>query len=244
MINEFSNKSVCPHILVVEDDFKISLLLKSFFESNSFICSLAEDSEHARKLLEVFRFDLALVDVMLPGENGIELTEYIVHSSDTPVIILSAKKAVESRISGLEAGADDYVSKPFNPQEVLLRVKAVLKRSTQADIKCITLGDYTFDLNREELSKAGSPVNLSAADKTILGIMAVQSNRTISREEICRMVKTRGETITGRTVDLRIYRLRKKLKDDTQVPKYLKTVRGRGYVLVPDEIEFVASEKK
>ena len=237
-MSELGKKTLKLHLLVVEDDFKISHLLKKFFENNGFNCSIANDSEQAKEILRFIRFDLALVDVMLPGENGIKLTKHIVQAMSTPVIILSAKSAVENRIGGLEVGADDYVSKPFDPNEVLLRVRAVLKRSSQGEIKNVTLGQYSFDLAREELSKAGRDVSLSAADKTILGILATKANQTITREEICEIVKTRGENINNRTVDLRIYRLRKKLNDDSHVPKYFKTVRGRGYILVPDEIEF------
>ena len=239
MIDSANSKSIRPHILVVEDDLKISQLLKRFLDCNGFHCSPAGDAEEARILLQTIGFDLALVDVMLPGENGISLTEHIISTTTTPVIILSARTTVENRIDGLLAGVDDYIPKPFSPQEVLLRIKAVLRRSEKADIGRIAFGDFIFDLERGELSSCDLTVSLSDAERTILNILAARANQTVSREEICRLVSTKGERITDRTVDLRISRLRKKLGDNPQVPKYLKTVRGKGYIFVPDDIEFV-----
>ncbi len=237
MNSNFFEDSRSPHILFVEDDNKISELLKLFLNKNGFNCSLASNAQQARELLGTFRFDLSLVDVMLPGEDGVSLTRHIKENTETPVIILSAKSEVENRITGLEAGADDYVMKPFDPQEVVLRIKAVIRRTPYEKIKKVSFGRFEFDLFRGELTFDGEDILLSDAEKSILTILASRSNRTTSREVICRQASSKGEHIIDRTVDLRISRLRRKLLDDPQNPRFLKTVRGKGYVLVPDQVE-------
>ena len=240
MNSKFFEDSRSPHILFVEDDNKISELLKLYLNKNGFNCSLASNAQEARELLETFRFDLSLVDVMLPGEDGVSLTRHIKANTETPVIILSAKSEVENRITGLEAGADDYVMKPFDPQEVVLRIKAVIRRTPYEKIKNVAFGRFEFDLFRGELTFDGDNILLSDAEKSILTILASRSNRTTSREVICRLASAKGEHIIDRTVDLRISRLRRKLLDDPQNPRFLKTVRGKGYVLVPDQVEIAS----
>jgi two-component system phosphate regulon response regulator OmpR len=223
------------HILVVDDDDRIRELLKKFLVARGARVSGAAHAEAARKLLDSFEYDLLILDVMMPREDGFSLLEGVRKSSAVPVLLLTARGLPEDRIKGLGLGADDYVPKPFEPEELALRINAILRRTVArtgaggAPME-VTFGPNRFHVGRGELTRAGSPVRLTEAEAMLLKILAVRSGETISREELARRTSAGLE----RSVDVQVTRLRRKIEADPRAPLFLQTVRGVGYRLVID----------
>ena len=231
------------HLLIVDDDERIRGLLQKFLIRHGFLVSAARDAGHARRLLAGLDFDLAVLDVMMPGEDGISLTRSLRESRSMPILLLTARDATDDRIAGLEAGADDYLAKPFEPKELLLRINAILRRMPQeiraADApKMLTLGPIRYDVDRGELWSGDRPVRLTATESQLMRIFARQPGEAISRarlvEDLTRLNGQGGEPTQERAVDVQITRLRRKLEVDPKQPRYLQTVRGAGYMLAPD----------
>lgn len=222
-----------PHLLVVDDDTRIRDLLSRYLTSQSFRVTVAADAADARRKLEGLQFDLIILDVMMPGESGLSLTEALYQDKTTPVILLTAKAEAESRVAGLEAGADDYLSKPFDPRELVLRINNILRRNGGADvpkIEQVMFGPYTFSVPRKELRKAAEQVRLTDREQEIMLLFALRAGETIPRHELIGDDAEVGE----RTIDVQINRLRRKIEEDPANPVYLQTVRGIGYRLSID----------
>lgn len=220
------------HILIVDDDDRIRDLLKRFLTSRGARTSGAADADAARKLMESFDFDLLIVDVMMPKEDGFSLAESVRKTSDVPIILLTARGQPEDRIRGLSTGADDYVPKPFEPEELALRVNAILRRMPERGgaPEDVTFGPNAFNIARGELSRNNRLVRLTEAEVTLLKLLAARGGDPISREELARRTSAGME----RSVDVQVTRLRKKIEDDPKEPVYLQTIRGVGYRLAVD----------
>ena len=216
------------HILVVDDDNRIRELLKEYLEDNNFIVSTSVDSENAKIKLEQFTFDLIVLDVMMPGQSGFDLTKEIKKRLNVPIILLTAKGEVENRITGLELGADDYIGKPFEPKELLLRIKNIIKKSKKIDTKKISkVGSAKIDLNKMTIQLNNKINKINLAEKKVLMEMMSNPGKTYSRTHIGNISKITQE----RSIDVMITRLRQKIELDPKNPKYLQTIRGSGYVL-------------
>ncbi|MGY3438326.1 MULTISPECIES: response regulator [unclassified Marinovum] len=227
------------HLLIVDDDERIRLLLQKFLIRNGFLVSAARDAGHARRILSGLDFDLIVLDVMMPGEDGISLTRNLRQTSKTPILLLTAKGETEDRIAGLEAGADDYLVKPFEPKELLLRINAILRRMPEAPEtsnmpKVISLGPLRYDIERGELWQGEEPVRLTATESQLMRIFAAKPGEAVSRGQLVEdLGRDKGQS-QERAVDVQITRLRRKLEADPKQPRYLQTVRGAGYMLAPD----------
>jgi two-component system phosphate regulon response regulator OmpR len=224
-----------PHLLVVDDDERLRALLQRYLSSNGFRVSAAADAAEARGLMKGMAFDLLIVDVMMPGETGLELTRGIRAHSQVPILMLTARGDPEDRIAGLELGADDYLPKPFEPRELLLRVSALLRRAAppaQSAHKEVRMGEAVFDPERGELRRKGKPVRLTSSEAALLKLFAANAGRSFSRTDLC----TRLGVALERSIDVQVTRLRRKIEEDPKLPLYLQTVRGVGYVLVPDRV--------
>ncbi|MCO6178885.1 response regulator [Ciceribacter sp. RN22] len=222
-----------PHLLVVDDDTRIRDLLHRYLTEQGFRITVAADAGEARRKLEGLNFDLLVLDVMMPGESGLSLTRSIADEKSIPVILLTARSEAESRIAGLEAGADDYLAKPFDPRELVLRINNILRRNTVADapkIEQVMFGPYTFSLSRRELKKASELIRLTDREQEIMVLFASRAGDTIPRHELVGNDTEVGE----RTIDVQINRLRRKIEDDPANPVWLQTVRGIGYRLSMD----------
>jgi len=216
------------HILVVDDDNRIRELVKEYLNENGFIVSTGNSAEEAKTRLEYFKFDLIVLDVMMPGQNGFELTKEIKKYSSVPIILLTAKSEVESRIEGLELGADDYLGKPFEPKELLLRIKNIIKKSSKIDLgKVNKIGDAKIDLNKMSILLKNRTNKINNTEKKILLEMLANPGKTYSREKIGNISNIKQV----RSVDVMITRLRQKIEVNPKSPKYLQTIRGLGYVL-------------
>ena len=216
------------HILVVDDDDRIRALLKEYLNENNFIVSTAENSEEAKKKLDYLKFDIIILDVMMPGQSGYELTNEIKKKIKIPIILLTAKGEVENRIKGLELGADDYIGKPFEPKELLLRIKNIIKNTNKLDLgKNYFVGQAKIDLNKMNVNLKTKIKKINSTEKKVLIEMLANPGKTFSRDE---MSKISGIT-QERSVDVMITRLRQKLEENPKNPKYLQTIRGSGYVL-------------
>jgi two-component system phosphate regulon response regulator OmpR len=230
---------VDPHLLIVDDDERIRGLLQKYLMRNGFLVSAARDAAHARRLLSGLEFDLIVMDVMMPGEDGISLTKALRQELTTPILLLTARGETENRIAGLEAGADDYLSKPFEPKELLLRINAILRRMPEAVAvdtapKVLSLGDIRYDSERGELWHGDELVRLTATESQLMKIFSAQPNEPISRTKLVEdLGRDRGQA-QERAVDVQITRLRRKIEADPKQPRYLQTVRGAGYMLAPD----------
>lgn len=220
------------HILVVDDDDRLRDLLRRFLGEYGFRVSTAAHAAQARQEMAGLRFDLVVLDVMMPGETGLELARDLRRVDDTPILLLTARDEAADRIAGLEAGADDYLAKPFEPKELVLRIEAILRRvrARGPAAAVIGLGDCAFDVERGELSRGQDGVRLTSGEVELLRIFARNPGVTIDRADLLRL-STAG---TLRAVDVQITRLRRKLERDPKNPHYLKTVWGRGYALWPD----------
>jgi len=227
------------HILVIDDDQRIRDLLKRFLARNGYLVSVARDAAHASRLLESLSFDLLIVDVMMPGEDGLSFTRRIRAAGDMPVLLLTARGETGDRIEGVEAGADDYLPKPFEPRELLLRVAAILRRATpppseEQVVKTLALGDKRYDLVRGELRQGDVAVRLTSTEQALMRVFSRQPNEPVSRMRLAEELGGTGGEVQERAVDVQITRLRRKLELDPKNPRYLQTVRGAGYMLTPD----------
>ncbi len=226
------------HLLIVDDDERIRGLLQKFLMRSGFIVTVARDAAQARRILAGLEFDLIVLDVMMPGEDGVTLTRDLRTRLTTPILLLTARGEASNRIEGLEAGADDYLVKPFEPKELLLRINAILRRVPQVRPvepvrQVIHLGAVRYDLDRGELWRGEVPVRLTATEAALMRIFAGAPGVAISRE---RLVGEHGgvDAAQERAVDVQITRLRRKIESDPKSPRYLQTVRGEGYMLQPD----------
>ena len=217
-----------PHILVVDDDDKIRNLLKDFLSENHYIVSTAENADHAKKILSILKFDVLILDVMMPGQNGYELTKEIKKEKNIPIILLTAKGEVENRIKGLELGANDYIGKPFEPKELLLRIKNILRSNFKIDLNSVhKVGNAKIDLNKMTINLNDKNRRINNSEKNILIEMLSNPGKTYSREEIGKISGINQE----RSIDVMITRLRQKIETNPKHPKFLQTIRGSGYVL-------------
>ncbi|WP_339335624.1 response regulator transcription factor [uncultured Maricaulis sp.] len=221
------------HILVVDDDDRIRNLLKRFLQERGFRVSTAPNADKALSTLNSLAFDLLVLDVMMPGMDGFELTEAVRKRGETPILLLTARGDAEDRIKGLSLGADDYLPKPFEPEELVLRINAILRRAkpAQAAIQRVSFGLWNFDIARESLTNDGAPVRLTGGEAALLGALAASAGQTVSR-------LTLSERTGGgeRAVDVQVTRLRRKLESDPKEPMHLQTVRGEGYRLLADPV--------
>ena len=216
------------HILIVDDDDRIRGLLKDYLTENNYIVSTAENSDNAKEKLNFLKFDIIILDVMMPGQNGYELTKEIKKNMKIPVILLTAKGEVENRIKGLELGADDYISKPFEPKELLLRIKNIIKNYNKIDFtRKYLIGNTEIDLNKMVISLDGTRRKINNSEKKVLVEMLSNPGKTFSRVEIGKISGISQE----RSIDVMITRLRQKIEANPKNPKYLQTIRGSGYVL-------------
>ena len=221
------NKFVA-HILVVDDDDGIRDLVKQYLNENNFLVTTANSAEDANKKIEVVKFDLIVLDIMMPGKSGLEFTRENKNAVNTPIILLTAKGEVSERVEGLEVGADDYLPKPFEPKELVLRIKNILNKTKRRDLKrVIEFGSIKIDLNKHLIIKNSKEYKINNTEKIILEEMINSPGKTFSRDEIGRILNLDKE----RSIDVIITRLRKKIESDPKNPKYLQTIRGAGYVL-------------
>ena len=216
------------HILVVDDDNRIRDLLKEYLNESNYIVSTAIDAENAKIKIKQFKFDLIVLDVMMPGQNGYELTKEIKKKENIPIILLTAKGEVENRIKGLELGADDYIGKPFEPKELLLRIKNIINKKNKINLKLKhNVGDALIDLDKMVILLAEKIKKINSSEKKILIEMIANPGKAYSREEIGKISGISQE----RSIDVMITRLRQKIEISPKNPKYLQTIRGSGYVL-------------
>jgi len=221
-----------PHILVVDDDHRLRDLLGRFLTESGFVVMTASDAADARRKLSSITVDLIILDRMMPGESGLDFAADLQHSG-IPILMLTAMGEAEDRIAGLEKGVDDYLVKPFEPRELVLRVSNILKRAPQPDTgsREVKMGDKVFDLDRSQLLVEGEPIRLTDAEAALLSALASRPGASVSRESLINMT---GAAANDRAVDVQVMRLRRKIERDPSDPRYLQTVRGKGYVLVPD----------
>jgi two-component system phosphate regulon response regulator OmpR len=223
------------HLLVVDDDERLRLLLQRYLTNNGFRVTAASNAADAHALMKSIAFDLIIVDVMMPGESGLELTRTVRSHSQVPILILTARGEPQDRIAGLEHGADDYLPKPFEPRELLLRVGALMRRAAPPSRSAhaeVAMGDAVFDPERAQLRRKGKPVHLTSSEAALLQLFAANAGRPFSRTDLC----TRLGVALERSIDVQVTRLRRKIEEDPKLPLYLQTVRGVGYVLVPDRV--------
>ena len=216
------------HILVVDDDDGIRDLVKQYLNENNYLVTTADSAEDASNKIKIVKFDLIVLDIMMPGKSGIEFTQENKNMLNTPIILLTAKGKASDRVEGLEMGADDYLPKPFEPKELVLRIKNILNKTKAKNQKrVIDFGSITIDLNKHLIIKNSKEYKINNAEKIILEEMIGLPGKTFSRDEIGRIINLNKE----RSIDVIITRLRKKIESDPKNPKYLQTIRGEGYVL-------------
>jgi two-component system phosphate regulon response regulator OmpR len=223
------------HILVVDDDTRLRELLKNFLSRNDFRVSTAASAAEARQRLGSFDFDLIVLDVMMPGETGLAFATELRRTNDVPILMLTAMVDTKDRIAGLETGVDDYLGKPFEPRELLLRIQSVLRRGRPAAApegevqRHVVFGPFQFDQELGELTQKGKRVPLTDAETTLLRVFTPRLGEVLSRETLCKSV---GASVNERAIDVQVTRLRRKIEPDPSFPRYLRTVRGQGYRLV------------
>ena len=229
------------HILVVDDDERIRSLLGKFLRKNDFMVTTARDASQARRLLAGLEFDLIVLDVMMPGEDGIALTRALRQKIQTPILLLTAKGETEDRIAGLESGADDYLPKPFEPRELLLRIAAILRRVPSVEVaqpKFLTLGALRYDTDKGELWQGDSHMRLTGTEQALLRRLAASRGQPVSRADLIEDLGRGGggdeADNSERAIDVQITRLRRKIEPDPREPRFLQTVRGTGYMLIAD----------
>ncbi len=222
-----------PHVLVVDDDDRLRELLGKYLADNGFRVAIAADARDARSRLATLAFDLIVLDLMMPGESGLELATDLRRTNPVPILMLTAMGEADDRIRGLECGADDYLTKPFEPRELVLRINAILRRmpSPPETPKEVRLGDVLFDTARQELSRDGRPIRLTPVETSLLSALAERPGAVLSREDL---IGVTGAAGGGRAIDVQVTRLRRKIEPVPRLPRYLQTVRGKGYVLRPD----------
>ncbi|AUR00825.1 response regulator [Phaeobacter inhibens] len=227
------------HLLIVDDDERIRGLLKKFLMRAGFLVTAARDAAHARRVLSGLDFDLIVLDVMMPGEDGVSLTRSLRETLSTPILLLTAKGETDDRIEGLEAGADDYLSKPFEPKELLLRINAILRRMPEptaqdAAPKVLHLGPIRYDIERGEMWQGEELIRLTGTENQLMKIFSACPGEPVSRTKLVEdLGRDRGQA-QERAVDVQITRLRRKIEPNPKQPQYLQTVRGAGYMLAPD----------
>ena len=227
------------HLLIVDDDERIRNLLQKFLIRNGYLVSAARDAAHARRILLGLDFDLIVMDVMMPGEDGVSLTRHLRETRTTPVLLLTAKGETEDRILGLEAGADDYLGKPFEPKELLLRINAILRRAPVVEPamtlpKVMNLGDVRYDVDRGEMWMGSGRVRLTATENQLMRIFSSNPSKPLSRTRLVEELGRDGGQAQERAVDVQITRLRRKIENNPKQPRYLQTIRGAGYMLAPE----------
>ena len=216
------------HILVVDDDDGIRMLVKKYLNENNFLVTTSEDAEDAFKKIEIIKFDLIVLDIMMPGKSGLEFIKDYKGKLETPIILLTAKGQPDERVEGLEVGADDYLPKPFDPKELILRIKNILNKTQKNDQKkIIEFENIKIDLNKQLIIKSNVEFKINNTEKIILKKMINSPGKTFSREDIGSLINLDKE----RSIDVIITRLRKKIEKDPKNPKFLQTIRGAGYVL-------------
>jgi len=223
------------HLLIVDDDTRIRTLLQRYLSENGYRVTAAKDAAEARQLMTSLDFDFIVLDVMMPGEDGFSLTKAIREKSNVPILLLTARGESGDRIEGLERGADDYLAKPFEPRELLLRIATILRRAgmpVEPARPIIQLGTCRFDVERGDLTRDGKPVKLTSAELQLMRVLAANPGQTFTRADLSQ----RMGAVLERTVDVQITRLRRKIENDPKLPLYLQTVRGTGYVLMPDRV--------
>ena len=229
-----------PHLLIVDDDERIRSLLQQFLFQSDYLVSTAEDAEQARTLLSAIEFDLIILDVMMPGQDGISFTaELRTLQNNTPILLLTARGETEDRIKGLEAGADDYLPKPFEPKELLLRINAILRRmpdlkEDQMMPKTLSLGHLKYDVARNELWEGENQIRLTTTESQLMKIFTSALGEPISRVDLVTSLGRDVSSAQDRAIDVQITRLRRKIEVNPGQPRYLQTVRGAGYMLLFD----------
>ncbi len=225
-----------PHVLVIDDDARLRLLLARYLGEHGFVVATAADAADARTKLASLAFDVIILDLMMPGESGLDFAIAFRREWPTPILMLTAMGEPEDRIAGLERGADDYLTKPFEPRELLLRLHNILKRAPipEPPPREVRLGDLLFDAERNQLTRDGEPVRLTSIEADLLRVIASKPSTPFSREDLIELTGTEGG---DRAVDVQVARLRRKIEPDPREPRYLRTVRGKGYMLTPDRAD-------
>jgi two-component system phosphate regulon response regulator OmpR len=226
--------------LVVDDDRRLRDLLKRYLSQQNYRVTIVQNAAEARQMLDSMEFDLMVLDVMMPGENGLDLAKDLTKRKKLPILLLTAKGESGDRIAGLESGVDDYLTKPFEPRELVLRIQSILRRSEKALPanennlpQSIGFGSYLFDLGRRELVRGEEHIYLTTSESALLFNLAARANVPISRDELVMLSDIEGGE---RAIDVQVTRLRRKIEEDPSLPRYLQTVRGKGYILKPDRI--------
>ena len=227
------------HLLIVDDDQRIRELLQKYLMLNGFMVSIAQDSAHAKRLLKGLAFDMIVLDIMMPEQDGLSLTQELRKAIDTPILLLTARNEVEDRISGLEAGADDYLPKPFEPKELLLRIHAILRRvpeptSEEDAHKILSLGATKYDVLKGELWEGNTQIRLTSTEAELMRIFSKNIGQPLSRIDLVTQMGREEVNAKDRAIDVQITRLRKKIETNPKEPRYLQTVRGSGYLLACD----------
>ena len=227
------------HLLIVDDDQRIRELLQKYLMLNGFMVSIAQDAAHAKRLLKGLTFDMIVLDIMMPEQDGLSLTRELRESIDTPILLLTARNEVEDRISGLEAGADDYLPKPFEPKELLLRIHAILRRvpepkSEEDALKILSLGATKYDVLKGELWEGNTQIRLTSTEAELMRIFSKNIGQPLSRIDLVTQMGREEVNAKDRAIDVQITRLRKKIETNPKEPRYLQTVRGSGYLLACD----------
>ena len=231
MVNPQTLDRTGIHLLVIDDDDRIRNLLKTFLTKKGFRVSTAESAKTAWRLMQTLAFDLLILDVMMPGESGFEFTQTLRKSHEVPIILLTAKSESEDRIEGLTHGADDYLTKPFEPEELVLRIESILRRvGVSLPATEITFGPWLFDVERRILSKSGQRTHLTTGEEALLTILARRGGAAVSRHALAEQIKAKSE----RAVDVQMTRLRRKIEGEEKEPQWLLTVRGIGYRLLTE----------
>ena len=227
------------HLLIVDDDQRIRELLQKYLMRNGFMVSIARDAAQAKRLLKGLAFDLIVLDIMMPEQDGLSLTRELRETIDTPILLLTARNEVEDRISGLEAGADDYLPKPFEPKELLLRIHAILRRMPdvappQDTPKMLSLGATRYDVQKGELWEGDTQIRLTSTELELMRIFSKNIGQALSRMDLVTQMGREDGNSQDRAIDVQITRLRKKIEMNPKEPRYLQTVRGSGYMLACD----------
>lgn len=227
------------HLLIVDDDARLRDLLATFLRRAGFLVSKARDAAQARRMMDGLAFDMIILDVMMPGEDGISFCRDLRRNGATPILLLTARGETDDRITGLEAGADDYLSKPFDPKELVLRINAILRRSptvsaTPVPPQALQFGKIRYSVDSAEITRDGTPVRLTATEVQLMRVFAANLSATLSRSFLVAELGRAGGQAQERAVDVQITRLRRKIEDDPKQPRYLHTVRGEGYRLTAD----------
>ncbi|MGJ8588667.1 MAG: response regulator [Yoonia sp.] len=227
------------HLLIVDDDERIRGLLQKFLMRSGFLVSTARDAAHARRILAGLEFDMIVLDVMMPGEDGMSLCRDLRQTITTPIMLLTAKGGTDDRITGLEAGADDYLPKPFEPKELLLRINAILRRVPAAEPsivlpKVLNMGPVRYDIERGEMWHGDELVRLTSTESQLMRIFSGCPGQAVTRTKLVEELSRSGGQTQERAVDVQITRLRRKIEVDPKQPRYLQTVRGAGYMLAPE----------